>query len=167
MRDMNNCEKLPELIELDDYSGVWEEYENELYNIFKSSFIDTKQYFQGKPIGIFTEAMYHGKEKTFWHIISEGNNEYDRNPELRRCERIAWIKPLIELLICDKCTSIYKWKNKHRNKKYRYKLWCKKTNFIVILEERNKCFMLITAYIVKYKHSIEKLEKEYSISEKL
>lgn len=164
---MEICERLPSLIKLDDYNGEWEEYENALYNVFKSLFIDNKQYFQGKPIGIFTEAMYHGKEKTFWHIISEGDSEYNRTPDMRRCERIVWVNSFINLLICGDCGDIYRWKYRHSNRKYRYKLWCKKTNFIVILEERSNCFMLITAYIVKYGHTISKLEKEYTKAEKI
>src|SRR4030066_170192 len=37
-----------------------------------------------------------GKEATFWHLISEGKSEKDRLPDLRRCERIRWPRPIIE-----------------------------------------------------------------------
>lgn len=164
---MDTCDRLPSLIKFEDYNGEWEAYENALYDVFKTTFIDNTQYFRSKPIGIFTETMYHGKEKTFWHVISEGDDEYNRTPNIRRCERIVWIDTIIKLLTCKSCSSIYKWRYKHSNRKYRYKLWCKETNFIVILEERAKCFMLITAYVVTYNHAITKLEKEYNKAERI
>lgn len=105
---MDVCAKLPSLIKFDDYDGNWEEYENALYSIFRSTFIENKQYFQGKPVGIFTDKMYHGKEKTFWHVISEGKNEFNRIPEMRRCERITWIESFINLLTCNECKKGFK-----------------------------------------------------------
>lgn len=164
---MIECDKLPELIELQDHGGNWSEYEEILYKEFRASFIDNKQSFMGKTVGIFTDKMYNNKEKTFWHVISEGPNEFDRTPDIRRCERINWIEKIINLIICNECPSIYKWKSKHRNKKFRYKLWCRKTDFIIILEERGDKFMLITAYTVNYGHAKRKLEKEYNESIKI
>ena len=31
-----------------------------------------------------------GKEATFWHMISSGESESERIPDLHRCERIRW-----------------------------------------------------------------------------
>ncbi|EHN13258.1 hypothetical protein [Clostridium sporogenes] len=164
---MDKCSKLPDIIRFDDYDGQWELYEEELYKVFKNAFIESEKKFIGKSIGIFTNKMYNDKEKTFWHVISEGPNEFERIPDIRRCERICWIDKMISTSICHGCDEIYMWKHKHKNKKYRYKLWCRKTDFIVILEERGDKFMLITAYIVKYNHTKIKLEKEYDKSTKI
>ena len=164
---MDTCDNLPELIKLNQYNGDWKEYEEKLYSVFKEAFIDNTQYFLGKPIGIFTDKMYNNKEKTFWHVISEGPSEFERNPELRRCERVGWINTIVNLIYCNNCEEIYKWKYRHSNKKFRYKIWCRKTNFIVILEERKNTFMLMTAYIVKYNHTKEKLEREYTKAVKI
>lgn len=38
--------------------------------------------------------MADGKEATFWHMIQEGRIEEDRTPDIRRCERIRWPKPI-------------------------------------------------------------------------
>ncbi len=40
--------------------------------------------------------LVDGKEYTFYHITHKGNIENDRTPELRRCERIGWARPVIE-----------------------------------------------------------------------
>lgn len=37
----------------------------------------------------------NGKHFGFWRVISDGELEDDRLPDLRRCERITWIAYLI------------------------------------------------------------------------
>ena len=43
-------------------------------------------------------GIKRGREmgQTFWHMISLGKVESERTPELRRCERVSWPRPLIE-----------------------------------------------------------------------
>ncbi|MNH30689.1 hypothetical protein D3C79_909980 [compost metagenome] len=43
-----------------------------------------------KRLGLKRHPVIQGKEATFWHMISEGNDEAERLPDLRRCERIRW-----------------------------------------------------------------------------
>lgn len=164
---MDICEKLPNIVTLEDCEGAWDNYENALYCIFKNDFIINIPDFRDKPIGIFTNKMYNDKEKTFWHIISEGPDEFNRTPDMRRCERIRWPKKFIICDDCTNCNEIRIWKALHKNNKYRYKIWCDKTDYIVILEERQDAFMLITAYLVTYPHARRKLTKEYEKSEKI
>ncbi|WP_138206361.1 hypothetical protein [Haloimpatiens lingqiaonensis] len=104
---MDNCEKLPNIIKLDDYDGQWDLYEEELYKIFRRDFIESEKSFMGKNIGIFTNKMYNNKEKTFWHVISEGPDEFNRIPDIRRCERIGWIDKIISMFTCHSCEEIY------------------------------------------------------------
>jgi hypothetical protein len=161
------CDVLPEIVTLEQSGGSWCNYEDKLYEIFKNEFIINIPTFMNKPIGIFTSKMYNNKEKTFWHIISEGKDEFNRNPDMRRCERIKWVREFIDTSKCINCGEIKIWKAIHKNKKMRYKIWCEKTDFIVILEERANVFMLITAYLVTYSHVRKKLKKEYENSEKI
>ena len=37
----------------------------------------------------------HEKPFTYWHLISEGEVEWDRKPDIRRCERIAWARDIL------------------------------------------------------------------------
>ena len=51
--------------------------------------------FRGRHIGLKRYPMDRGKEATFWHLISEGQVEAERLPNMRRCERIRWPRPMI------------------------------------------------------------------------
>jgi hypothetical protein len=159
---MKTCDKLPQIITLDEYEGDWEQFLNAIYSVFKTDLIDNKTFFATKEVGINYEKLYQEKERSFWHIISEGKNDIDRLPDLRRCERIAWVKPFIELVFCAGCTNIRMWKKLHaKSKKDRYYIWCTDVDFIVILEDRKNYFLLITAFVVKYPDTRESYHKDY------
>ena len=51
-----------------------------------------------------------------------------------------------------------KWHDK--TKRDRYYIWCRKDNYIVILEDRKTHFKLITAYYVQY--AVKQYEKDYN-----
>jgi hypothetical protein len=87
---------LPPLVCLPDYGGNFETYIEAVYSCFKSDFVDNKMYFRGQPISLKKHPQFQEKEFVFWHLTSEGNVENERIPDLRRCERISWIKPILE-----------------------------------------------------------------------
>jgi hypothetical protein len=87
---------LPHLVLFEDSHGDWNAYVEILYAFFKQDFIDSKPCFQGRRLGLKSYPLTNGKEATFWHMTSEGKDEANRTPDLRRCERIRWPKPLIE-----------------------------------------------------------------------
>jgi len=107
---MNNW--LPELLEMENYNDDWAIYFDAVYAIFKKDFVDNRATFQGKPLGLKKYPEYQGKSATFWHMISEGSEETERTPDIRRCERIAWPRPIIENW---EKNEIYCWKNKRGN----------------------------------------------------
>jgi hypothetical protein len=87
---------LPPLVALADYGGDWERYLAALYDFFRQDFVDDKPLFEGKSLAVKRLPTSQGKEATFWHLISEGRQEEERLPDLRRCERIRWIRRIIE-----------------------------------------------------------------------
>ena len=99
---------LPPLVLFNDYSGDWNAYLEALYACFRQDFIDTNPVFQGRRLGLKRHPMADGKEATFWHMIQEGKAEQERIPDLRRCERIRWPKPIIEH---DADPAIKVWRN--------------------------------------------------------
>jgi len=103
--------------------------------------------------------MAQGKEATFWHMIQKGTIEEDRTPDLRRCERIRWPKPIIEH---DADTAIKVWANQRRGEQ-RICLWLEQEDYLVILADRGKYILPWTAYMVKQPHRQRKLQKEYDI----
>lgn len=142
------------------FNGNMNSYKEALYNIFKRDFIDNEVFFRGKRVDIIHEKLFENKERSFWHIISEGEEDFNRTPISWRSEVLPWVKPLI--IEDGNCEEYKVWKKYcDRTKKYRYYIWCTALNFLVILEDRNTHFKLISAYPV-HEYKIKYYNKEYS-----
>lgn len=150
---------LPQLVCLPEYGGDWERYLAALYIFFKKDFIDSTPMYKGKRLGLKKHPLKDGKEATFWHFIQEGSEEAERVPDMRRCERIRWPRPIIE----NAAEPIVKiWKNK-RGSEYRILLWLEEQEYLVVLAERAGYLLPWTAYLVTDEHRKRKLRKEYKI----
>jgi len=108
--------------------------------------------------------LYQNKESNFWHLIQEAyqtNQEEDRIPDFRRCERIRWPRPIIENAVKP---DILVWENtRHSNSGVERSicLWFKEKEYLVILRKRKKYLLLWTAYPVTREHRKRKLQEEY------
>jgi len=150
---------LPELLLFEDYGGCWQRYEDEVYSKFYTDFIASKPFYEGMQVEI-TKNLIKGKERSFWHCIQEGRVEEERTPDLKRCERIAWIRAIIEH---SSEPTIKKWQNK-KGRNTRQLLWFEEAEFLVVLEKRAKTWLLWTAYCTTWKHTKDRLRKEYEES---
>ena len=148
---------LPPLVFLQNYDDDWKQYIEAVYAYFRNAFIDSKPRFGHRTIGLKRYPLLDEKEATFWHITSEGKEEDKRIPDLRRCERIRWPRPLIEHYTNK---AIRYWINKRRQER-RIVLWFYEQDYVVVLADRKKYILLWTAYMVSYKHTREKLLKDY------
>lgn len=148
---------LPPLVLFEDYEGNWNAYLDAIYSFFKDDFVNNKPVFQGRQLRLKSYPLTNDKEATFWHMISEGKEEENRIPDLRRCERIRWPKPIIEH---DKDNAVKYWLNR-RGREKRICLWFQQENYLVILADRGKYILPWTAYLVTKSHMQRKLEKEY------
>ena len=150
---------LPSLIKLEDFDGNWQRYEDEVYSRFYQDFIESHPNFEGQPVYV-KRFLEKGKERGFWHLITEGPIEQFRTPDPRRCERIAWVKAIIKNA-CDPVVN--QWPTIRKGKKRRV-LWLENAEFLVVLEKRPNAWVLWTAYPVTYEHRKKKLRKEYEES---
>lgn len=148
---------LPPLVLFSDYSGNWDAYLDAIYEWFKQDFIDSKPVFQGRRLGLKRHPMTHGKEVTFWHMTSEGMDEENRTPDLRRCERIRWPKPVIEHTDDSK---VKYWVSVKRNED-RIHIWLEDLDYVVVLADRRGFLLPWTAFLVTRDHTRTKLRKEY------
>ena len=147
---------LPELLLLDNYGGNWQRYEDEVYSRFYVDFIESRPTLEGMPVYV-KRFLEKGKERGFWHLVQEGPVEKKREPDIRRCERIAWIRVIIEKAYDS---SVKKWYTKRRNKT-RYLLWLEEAEYLIVLEKRARAWVLWTAYCVVESHQKRKLQKQY------
>ncbi|MDR9769511.1 hypothetical protein [Acetomicrobium sp.] len=130
----------------------------ELYQIFRNDFILSKPLFCGKKVFIFPE-MEDGKEKIFWHLTTRDDKKAkQRLPDLRRSERLPWIKPIIDNFLAP---EILVWDYEEASKDIHTYFFFEKGDFVVILKKCNKRLYLLTAYWIEYNHQKTKLIKKY------
>lgn len=154
---------LPGLVSLGSFGGSWERYLEALYACFKADFVDYKPLFEGKPLGLKRHPLEQGKEATFWHLISEGATEEERIPDMRRCERIRWPRPMIETVPNPSRLRVW---NQIRKRESRIAIALDDFSYVVILAERRPAtgtpyILPWTAYWVSGDWKRQRLEKEW------
>jgi hypothetical protein len=149
-----------------------------LYEIFCRDIRDHDlRYFENK-VWIFRD-MEDGKEKIFWHLTSrsvkkikvprrkrkfypEGQKYVDegRYPDLRRCERLPWIRVLIERA---GETEVLAWDYEEGDLTIKTYVWLKDYDFTVIMKKYpdNKRRLITSFYLDKY-YKRKDFEKKYT-----
>lgn len=155
------CPNMPACILLEDCDNDWNKYLDLLYREYLKDFSDENLIHKGNRVKTLTELDYTMRQQTFNHITTKGS--FDRLYNKQRCERLKWIRPIIEGN-CDECATFYyfpdlNWK---KGKSRRYMLWCVDYDFVVILEQRNDVFFLITAYCIVYENKRKDLKNKYN-----
>ncbi len=148
---------LPPLVLLRDHGGEWERYLEAVYAWFKQDFINSKPVFQGRRLGLKRHPLTDGKEATFWHMTSEGQDEENRLPDLRRCERIRWPKPIIEN---DSDPELKVWAEP-RGKQQRIHIWFEAEGYLVVLDDRGEYILPWTAFFIEHEHERRKYNKRW------
>ncbi len=134
----------------------------------------------GHKVWFYPEKDEDGKESIFWHLTSrqEETDGYDsrqprttgrespntlpgRLPDLRRCERLSWIRPV--LLRCpDSTQDVLDWDYMEGNGKIRTYVWLHQHDFVIILKKlRDGSSRLITSYHLDNPHQRRKIERKY------
>lgn len=163
---MAYCPKLNQLVELSSFGGSFELYEEYLYGIFINTLYNHKVYYNELPVGLKRYPEFRNKESSFYHLTCKDfNNTGDENQrelDLRRCERLHWIKPAIETNhLCDcnqNCFYIY---NKIVRNKERLHFLDVEDRYMVVLERRDGYYLLITAYYIEYDNILNRKIEEY------
>ncbi|MDA0284948.1 MAG: hypothetical protein O3B13_22465 [Planctomycetota bacterium] len=148
---------LPELVTLADCDGKWDAYLATIYEHFCDDFVRSKPAYTKKRFALKRHPLFDGKEATFWHLISEGSVEDERTPNLRRCERIRWPRPMIEAIHSG---NVCVWRNVRKHNE-RIVIAAGDFSYVVILDDREEFVLLWTAYFVERNHQRQKLAKEY------
>jgi hypothetical protein len=161
-----NCELLPPIIDFNSFMD-WNRYEDYLYHIFVRDFINSQPELFGKPVRYRKHPIVGTKEQAFFHITSVDTSKKvedpnDRIPDIRRCERIHWVRKIIENYNCRKgcCSFIKYWPEKRGN----YKRWhflFEEVKFMVVVEEREDYNLLITSFYIEHEHQLKKKLKKY------
>lgn len=152
---------LPKFVYLHDCGGDHKRYLDAVFAIFYRDFIQSQPKLDGKWVRCRRDPIVDGKEAAFWHCVSEGPNEETRDLAIERCERIGWVRAVIEHA---ENQHVDHWTNQRHNQT-RHLLWLDE-QYLVILEERSRkrdgfhYMQLITAYCTRGKPRKRKLRKE-------
>ena len=146
----------PALLLFDTFNGDWEAYEHQLYRIFVAEIAGGDLQFRGKKVSCRRTPEIAGRWAAFWHLVQEGRVEDDRMPDLRRCERLSWIRWVIQN--AGKHPEIDEWKNTRKNEKSTL-LWYRE-EYLVVLAQRRNYWLLKTAYCTDQRLRIQQLRRE-------
>jgi len=167
-------EWLPEKVCVDPWTA---ETYNVLYGIFCRDIRGTDIYYRGYSVWIFRE-IDDGREKIFWHLTTrevkptpiprrkrrfypkdQTHIKGDRYPDFRRCERLPWVKPLIEN---PGESEIVDWDYEEGDRTIRTYVWLKDHDFVVIMKKYpdNKR-RLITSFYVDQSYKRKDFERKY------
>jgi hypothetical protein len=145
----------PSLILFNDFGGDWAAYEEALDKIFRSE-IAYSLTFRGDKVNCRRTPEEGGRWAAFWHLVSEGKIEDDRTPDLRRCERLAWVPWVISNW--NQSEDIEWWENT-RGSEVSVLLWYQEA-YLVILAKRNGYWLLKSAYVTNQSHRVATLAAE-------
>jgi hypothetical protein len=170
---LDKCKWLPDIVECTDFAK-WNEYLDNIYEIFRKDFIENKPIFENRIVN-YRRAPMDGKyEHTFIHLthkdeFNNSSNPNDRIPDPRRSERIKWNKKIIENYICEEtcngCEKILYFEEYNGNNIKVYLLF-KDEKFLVILEKRRNYNLIITGYYIYYDNAMDKYIKKYELYKK-
>jgi hypothetical protein len=152
----------PDLIYLQDYNGNFQNYFDEVYNIYKEHFLKSNPRFEDLKVTAPRYPEVDGLSRTFYHITHEGEDEQNRNPDFRRMERIRFPKfkvethPHQELLIWEK----------EIGRDTRIHILNIDQSYLLVLNKRKNYLMLWTAFYIEYSHTLRKKLKEYETYKK-
>lgn len=145
----------PDLIMFEDFDNNWDKYVEEIYKVYLKEIKFGLKYL-GLSVTPKRHPEYKNKENSFWHLTTEGKIEESRNPDLRRCERIKWIKYIFDNISHQ---DIIIWENERKGS---HNVCISVTNFeyLIILGQRKGYFVLLSAYPIN-KSRIYGLKQEY------
>jgi len=148
---------LPREFSYADYEGDWDRFLKDVYAVFQEDFKTTVATFGGRPVTYDQRIGDDGLEEGFWHLTSTRDRRTgERVMDLRRCERVPWVRPIIENA---RDCRLSDWWNERKGQRRRL-LWLEELEYLVILAQRPKVFVLITAYCTEREHTKRKLREE-------
>lgn len=144
------------------FHGDWPPYEDSVYEAFLGSFVRPGVTFRGIKVSAQFRPDTRGKGFSFWHTISEAaspdnRNEDDRVPDIRRCERILWIRWIIENAGND---GFLWWENERKGNTH-VVIWAVHHDFAVVLAKRKNYYVLKTAYAEIRSHRRATFQREW------
>lgn len=138
------------------FCGNWVTYIETVYQVYTDTILNSGLAINNIPVRPRYTPETQGKEFGFWHVTSEGELEEEREPDLRRCERIRWLKWTIENF--SQYAEISHWEERKGSNRD-IVIWIESEQYVVVLSERRDYWLLKTAYLATKSGKIRQLTK--------
>lgn len=169
----SDCPWLPAMAQVNPWTA--DTYEM-LYTIFRRDFVASRPQYCGCEVWHFRQ-MEDGKESLFWHLTSrevkpkpvprrmrkfaaQMTEQPGRYPDLRRSERLPWVRPLIEN---SQQPQVLAWDYEEGDGDIHTYVWLKNHDFVAIMKKypdgRRR---LITAFCVDKDYKRQDFERKYA-----
>lgn len=160
----NSPQWLPALQPFPTNAADWAGYELDLYERFRRDLLRAPRVtVMGREVVVSPHVGSDGREETFWHLTSETKGS-DRVLEPRRCERLAWIRCILQRCQNPPTSDVVWWKNRRPTKRgFQTRLLVAPADFsyVVVLTESGRRYVLLTAYQVTNDAKIRAEHCEY------
>jgi hypothetical protein len=166
---------LPEMASVNPWTEATYEM---LYEIFCRDIRDASLKYVGNDVWIYCD-LEDGREKIFWHLTSRkqkaekiprrkrkfftAGQEYpepERLPDPRRCERLTWVKPLIEH---PANPEVLAWDYEEGDETVKTYIWIRDYDFVVIMKKYpDRKRRLITSFYVDSEYKKNDFTRKYA-----
>ena len=133
------------------------EFVETCYDFFWVDFVKDSPQFRNARMRLKRLPIRSGKEATFYHMTTTGDDEINRTLEVDRSERIRWARPLIENENHD---DLRVWAERKKGEN-RIHIWHHAEDYVVVIAERNGFYIPWTAFCVNYNNYRVKLERRW------
>ncbi|MDR3476608.1 MAG: hypothetical protein P4M14_01075 [Gammaproteobacteria bacterium] len=132
-----------------------------LHEIFHRDFISSPVCYEGHKVRQYSYELEDGKEKSFWHLTTREDGQGGvRLPDLRRSERLPWLKNIIENA---SHSDILTWESTEGDGVIKIYVWLKDHDYVAIMKKpRQGALILLTAHWLEYPNAKKKLMKKYN-----
>ena len=145
-----------------DGCGGWDALLEAAHQQYLNDFGYATPRFRGRPIMLRRTPVEKSKEAAFWHLISEGEKEEDRTPSISRCERLAWVRLMIESASDESRVRVWNaMRPTGRGPKQHWVIALPDFSYVVILRETGNGLLLLSAYPVERGHRRATFERQY------
>lgn len=172
--DLKMLDWLPDIVKVNPWT---QDTYDTLYDIFCMDIRDYDLRYIGNSVWIF-RGMEDGREQIFWHLttrsvkkikiprrkrkfypVEQKYIDEDRYPDLRRCERLSWVKALVEK--ADE-REILSWDYEEGDSTIKTYIWLKDYNFTVIMKKySDNKRRLVTSFYVDKSYIRKGFERKY------
>jgi hypothetical protein len=128
------------------------------YLFFWADFVKESPHFRNARMGLKRLPIRDGKEATFYHMTTSGEDEDPRTLDIDRSERIRWARPLIEN---ETHSDLRVWSERKKGEN-RIHIWHYTEDYVVVISERKGFYIPWTAFYVNYNNYRIKLERRWN-----